>query len=154
MLLGISLDVGQENLATIQGAGGEVEAGVELGGGAVIFFEDFGGCGFFVVDPLELFFQDLLVFVFGNVIFQEFPELVQAGVGGGVHLISKFVHFLLSAGCLELEVEIVVGGFAGVIAAIVPEKEQDNYVEYISRFVGKENVYPMDIRAIGAVHIG
>ena len=45
-------------------------------------------------------------------------------------------------------------GFAGVIAAIVPEKEQDNYVEYISRFVGKENVYPMDIRAIGAVHIG
>ena len=42
----------------------------------------------------------------------------------------------------------------GVIAAIVPEKEQDNYVEYISRFVGKENVYPMDIRAIGAVHIG
>ena len=46
------------------------------------------------------------------------------------------------------------GGFAGVIAAIVPEKEQDNYVEYISRFVGKENVYPMDIRAIGAVHIG
>ena len=115
MSLGISLDVGQENLATIQGAGGEVEAGVELGGGAVIFFEDFGGCGFFVVDPLELFFQDLLVFVFGNVIFQEFPELVQAGVGGGVHLISKFVHFLLSAGCLELEVEIVVGGFAGVV---------------------------------------
>ena len=46
------------------------------------------------------------------------------------------------------------GGFAGVIAAIVPEKEQDNYVEYISRFVGKEHVYPMDIRAIGAVHIG
>ena len=30
------------------------------------------------------------------------------------------------------------GGFAGVIAAIVPEKEQDNYVEYISRFVGKK----------------
>ena len=46
------------------------------------------------------------------------------------------------------------GGFAGVIAAIVPEKEQDNYVEYISRFVGKENVYPMDIRAVGAAHIG
>ena len=74
MLLGISLDVGQENLATIQGAGGEVEAGVELGGGAVIFFEDFGGCGFFVVDPLELFFQDLLVFVFGNVIFRSFQS--------------------------------------------------------------------------------
>ena len=35
------------------------------------------------------------------------------------------------------------GGFAGVIAAIIPEKEQENYVEYISKFVGKENVYPM-----------
>lgn len=46
------------------------------------------------------------------------------------------------------------GGFAGVIAAIIPEKEQENYVEYISRFVGKENVYPMDIRAVGAAHIG
>ena len=46
------------------------------------------------------------------------------------------------------------GGFAGVIAAIVPEKEQNNYVEYISRFVGRENVYPMDIRAVGAAHIG
>ena len=45
------------------------------------------------------------------------------------------------------------GGFAGVIAAIVPEKEQDNYVEYISRLL-ERNVYPMDIRAIGAVHIG
>ena len=46
------------------------------------------------------------------------------------------------------------GGFAGVIAAIIPEKEQENYVEYISKFVGKENVYPMDIRAVGAAHIG
>ena len=46
------------------------------------------------------------------------------------------------------------GGFAGVIAAIVPENEMENYVEYISQYVGRENVYPMDIRAIGAVHIG
>ena len=46
------------------------------------------------------------------------------------------------------------GGFAGVIAAIVPEKEMDNYVEYISQYVGRENVYPMDIRAVGAAHIG
>ena len=46
------------------------------------------------------------------------------------------------------------GGFAGVIAAVVPENEMENYVEYISQYVGRENVYPMDIRAIGAVHIG
>ena len=45
------------------------------------------------------------------------------------------------------------GGFAGVIAAVVPEKEMENYVEYISKYVGKENVYPMDIRAVGAAHI-
>ena len=41
-----------------------------------------------------------------------------------------------------------------VIAAVVPENEMENYVEYISQYVGRENVYPMDIRAIGAVHIG
>lgn len=46
------------------------------------------------------------------------------------------------------------GGFAGVIATILPEAEMDNYVEYISRYVGRDNVYPMDIRAVGAVHIG
>ena len=46
------------------------------------------------------------------------------------------------------------GGFAGVIAAVVPENEMENYVEYISQYVGRANVYPMDIRAIGAVHIG
>ena len=46
------------------------------------------------------------------------------------------------------------GGFAGVIAAVVPANEMENYVEYISQYVGRENVYPMDIRAIGAVHIG
>lgn len=46
------------------------------------------------------------------------------------------------------------GGFAGVIAAVIPEQEKDNYVEYISKYVGNENVYPMDIRATGAVHIG
>ena len=46
------------------------------------------------------------------------------------------------------------GGFAGVIAAVVPENEMENYVEYISQYVGRENVYPMDIRAVGAAHIG
>ena len=46
------------------------------------------------------------------------------------------------------------GGFAGVIATILPEAEMENYVEYISRYVGRDNVYPMDIRAVGAAHIG
>ena len=46
------------------------------------------------------------------------------------------------------------GGFAGVIATILPEAEMVNYVEYISRYVGRDNVYPMDIRAVGAAHIG
>ena len=46
------------------------------------------------------------------------------------------------------------GGFAGVIMTIVPEKEMQNYVDYIAQFVGIDNVYPMDIRAVGAAHIG
>ena len=45
------------------------------------------------------------------------------------------------------------GGFAGVIMCVVPEDETENYVSYISEFAGKENVYPMNIRAVGAVHI-
>lgn len=45
------------------------------------------------------------------------------------------------------------GGFAGVIACALPEKDVDAYVAYISEFVGKENVYPMDLRAAGAVHL-
>lgn len=45
------------------------------------------------------------------------------------------------------------GGFAGVIAVVLPEDETKNYVNYISQYAGKDNVYPMDIRAVGAVHI-
>lgn len=45
------------------------------------------------------------------------------------------------------------GGFAGVIMAVVPVEATDAYVEYIGRYVGEDNVYPMNIRAIGAVHV-
>lgn len=45
------------------------------------------------------------------------------------------------------------GGFAGVIACLAPLAETDNYVEYIAKYVGSENVYPMNIRAVGAVRI-
>lgn len=45
------------------------------------------------------------------------------------------------------------GGFAGVIMCVVPKAETANYVEYISRFAGNENVYPMNIRSTGAVHV-
>lgn len=45
------------------------------------------------------------------------------------------------------------GGFAGVIACIVPAAETDNYVNYMAEYVGMENVYPMNIRAVGAVKI-
>ncbi|HIS62660.1 MAG TPA: galactokinase [Candidatus Scybalomonas excrementigallinarum] len=45
------------------------------------------------------------------------------------------------------------GGFAGVIMCIIPERETENYRRYISAFVGEENVYPINIRTTGAVHI-
>lgn len=45
------------------------------------------------------------------------------------------------------------GGFAGVIMCIAPKQEVENYVSYISKYVGAENVYPMNLRAVGAVHI-
>ena len=45
------------------------------------------------------------------------------------------------------------GGFAGVIMCVLPVKDADDYVEYMSQYVGKDNVYPMNIRSTGAVHI-
>lgn len=45
------------------------------------------------------------------------------------------------------------GGFAGVIMGIIPCACTQEYVEYIAKLVGKENVYPMNIRQTGAVHI-
>lgn len=46
------------------------------------------------------------------------------------------------------------GGFAGVIQCIVPEADAENYVRFISSYVGAENVYPMQIREAGAGYIG
>lgn len=46
------------------------------------------------------------------------------------------------------------GGFAGVILGVIPKGCTDEYVEYMSGYVGKENVYPMKIRDTGAVHLG
>ena len=45
------------------------------------------------------------------------------------------------------------GGFAGVIMCLVPLAEADDYVNYIAKYVGDSNVYPMNIRAVGAVRI-
>lgn len=45
------------------------------------------------------------------------------------------------------------GGFAGVIMSIIPKAHTKEYVEYIAHFVGKSNVYPMQIRAAGAIHV-
>lgn len=45
------------------------------------------------------------------------------------------------------------GGFAGVIMCVIPEKETDNYIQFISQYVGEGNVYPINIRNTGAVHI-
>ncbi|MCD8104118.1 MAG: galactokinase [Lachnospiraceae bacterium] len=42
------------------------------------------------------------------------------------------------------------GGFAGVIACVLPQEETEDYVNYIAQYVGRENVYPMNIRTFGA----
>ena len=46
------------------------------------------------------------------------------------------------------------GGFAGVILAVIPKEKTSDYVIYISAYVGKDNVYPMQIRQTGAVSLG
>lgn len=45
------------------------------------------------------------------------------------------------------------GGFAGVIMAVVPKDKTPDYKQYIGKVVGEENVYIMNIRQTGAVHV-
>lgn len=45
------------------------------------------------------------------------------------------------------------GGFAGVIMSIVPKAEVSNYIQFISNFVNLNNIYPMQIRKFGAIHL-
>lgn len=45
------------------------------------------------------------------------------------------------------------GGFAGVIMCVVPKDETEHYVQYMSEYMGRENVYPMNVRTFGAGHV-
>lgn len=45
------------------------------------------------------------------------------------------------------------GGFAGVIMAVIPKEEKENFFQYASSYVGEENVYVMGIRSAGAVEV-
>ena len=46
------------------------------------------------------------------------------------------------------------GGFAGVIMCVVPKAETAGYVDYISGYFGRENVYLTNIRQTGATCLG
>lgn len=45
------------------------------------------------------------------------------------------------------------GGFAGVIMTVLPSQYSDEYVRFMSNYVGKENIYPLNIRQTGAIHL-
>lgn len=45
------------------------------------------------------------------------------------------------------------GGFAGVIAAVLPKDLTEEYVTVMTPYMGKENIYVMQIRQTGAVHL-
>jgi len=45
------------------------------------------------------------------------------------------------------------GGFAGVIQTIVMKQDRDEYLQYMEKYAGKENIFPMKIRQYGAVHL-
>ena len=45
------------------------------------------------------------------------------------------------------------GGFAGVIMNVVPKVSTEAYVDYISDYVGRSNVYPTNIRATGVTRL-
>ena len=43
------------------------------------------------------------------------------------------------------------GGFAGVIQCVLPQSLVADYCAYIARYVGEKNIYPVQVRATGAV---
>ena len=45
------------------------------------------------------------------------------------------------------------GGFAGVIMAVIPKEHSADYKAYMSSKMGEENVYVMNIRKYGSVHL-
>lgn len=45
------------------------------------------------------------------------------------------------------------GGFAGVILCMLPQTETECYAQFISEYVGENQVYPLKIRKLGAIHI-
>lgn len=45
------------------------------------------------------------------------------------------------------------GGFSGVIMSIIPKVETANYIEYMSKYIDMKNIYPMNIREYGAIHL-
>lgn len=46
------------------------------------------------------------------------------------------------------------GGFAGTILCVVPKEQNKSYRAFISQFVDSKNIYPIQIRPYGAIHIG
>lgn len=45
------------------------------------------------------------------------------------------------------------GGFAGVIMTVVPSVRTQDYVQWMAPHFGRENIYPMNIRPVGAVRV-
>lgn len=45
------------------------------------------------------------------------------------------------------------GGFAGVIMSIIAQEDVEEYVNYLSEYVSRENIYPLNIRKHGAIHL-
>ncbi len=45
------------------------------------------------------------------------------------------------------------GGFAGVIMCVLPKQAVHAYTRFMETYVGKDAIYPMKIRQVGAVHL-
>lgn len=55
----------------------------------------------------------------------------------------------IQAGCCRIH----GGGFAGVIMCVLPKQFTGEYVRFMEPYVGKNQIYQMEIRQVGAVHL-
>lgn len=69
-------------------------------------------------------------------------------IGLGLVLTEHFLQ-TVGDGCCRVH----GGGFAGVIQTIVRTEDLNAYVSYMEKYFGADNVYPMNVRNTGAVHV-
>ncbi len=63
-------------------------------------------------------------------------------------LINLFLEDIKDGAC-----RVHGGGFAGVVMAVVPNAQTENFIQYMQQFVSQDALYKLNVRAVGAGYL-